>query len=284
MHRPAGRRQGCGRSRICGVTRVGFVVVLFAAIFAGSVFFLLKTRTSDDLGDGATPDAAAVRDLPPRPEASGSRDTSEPPPRAPAPPPSPAPAPERRGAVAGRPGADAPKRSAAAETATLRIISDVPGAQAFVNREFVGATPVTKSGLAPGAYQLNVSAPGYDNYVATIDLTAGERAVNIRFREVRLDAALDVVHKHRFGSCKGRLVATPQGVRYETADTNDTFEAALLNLQTFEVDYLNKNLRIQPRQGKRYDFTDPDGNADRLFVFHRDVERAREQLKKGDTP
>ena len=56
----------------------------------------------------------------------------------------------------------------------------------------------------------------------------------------------------------------------------------LLALETFQVDYLDKNLRIQPRKGKRYDFTDPDGNADRLFVFHRDVERARERLKKGD--
>jgi hypothetical protein len=46
------------------------------------------------------------------------------------------------------------------------------------------------------------------------------------------------------------------------------------------VDYLNKNLRIQPRKGKRYDFTDPDGNADRLFVFHRDVDRVRERIKK----
>ena len=51
----------------------------------------------------------------------------------------------------------------------------------------------------------------------------------------------------------------------------------------FQVDYLSKNLRVQPRKGKRYDFTDPDGNADRLFVFHRDVDRARERLKKGES-
>ena len=52
----------------------------------------------------------------------------------------------------------------------------------------------------------------------------------------------------------------------------------------FEVDYLEKNLRIKPRQGKRYDFTDPQGNADPLFVFHRDVDKARARLKKGDPP
>ena len=28
--------------------------------------------------------------------------------------------------------------------------------------------------------------------------------------------------------------------------------------------------------------TFPDGNADRLFVFHRDVDKARQRLAKGD--
>jgi hypothetical protein len=281
MHRRAAARQGGGRSRISGVNRVGLVVVLLGILFAGSAFFLLATRTPDDPGDGARPNSAAVRELPPRPDTASSRDTSEPPPRAPdAPRP---PAPKRRSA----PAAAAPVAETAApprETATLRIVSDVPDAQVFLNREFVGATPATAKDLPPGTYQLNVSATGYDNHVETIEVTPGERELSVRFREVRLNTSLAVVHKHRFGSCKGTLTATAQGVRYETADKNDAFEAPLLNLETFQVDYLAKNLRIQPRQGKRYDFTDPDGNADRLFVFHRDVERARERLKKGDTP
>ncbi len=92
-----------------------------------------------------------------------------------------------------------------------------------------------------------------------------------------------MIHKHRIGSCKGRLIATPEGLRYETTDKDDAFRAALLDLETFQVDYLQKNLRVQPRKGKRYDFTDPEGNADRLFVFHSDVERARGRLKEGQT-
>jgi hypothetical protein len=82
---------------------------------------------------------------------------------------------------------------------------------------------------------------------------------------VRLDTALDVIHKHRMGSCRGKLVATPSGLRYDTTDKDDVFSAALQDLETFQVDYLNKNLMIQPRRGKRYDFTDFYGNADRLF-------------------
>jgi len=41
---------------------------------------------------------------------------------------------------------------------------------------------------------------------------------------------------------------------------------------------------VAARNSKRYDFTDPDGNADRLFVFHRDVDKARERLRNGYPP
>jgi hypothetical protein len=158
-------------------------------------------------------------------------------------------------------------------------VSDVPGAQVFLNREFVGTAPTTAQDLTPGEYQLNVAAPGYDNHVETLTLAAGEREIVVSFRTVKLDASVDVIHKHRFGSCRGRLVATPAGLRYETTDKDDAFSAGLLELETFQVDYLNKNLRVQVRKGKRYDFTDPQGNADRLFVFHRDVDKVRERLR-----
>jgi hypothetical protein len=73
-------------------------------------------------------------------------------------------------------------------------------------------------------------------------------------------------------------------LRYETTNKDDAFSVSLLDLDVFEVNYLEKNLRVQPRKSKRYDFTDPQGNADRLFVFQRDVEKARERLQKGDPP
>jgi hypothetical protein len=95
---------------------------------------------------------------------------------------------------------------------------------------------------------------------------------------VRLDASLAVVHKHRIGSCEGRLVATADGIRYETADKDDGFNAPLGQMETFQVDYQARNLRIKLRTGRQFNFTDPDGNADRLFVFHRDVEKARQRL------
>ena len=167
---------------------------------------------------------------------------------------------------------------------TLRIDSDVPGAQVFLDRQFVGAAPVVAENVAPGSHQLNVSAQGFDSVATAIDVVPGERQIVVKLREVRLDSSLDVIHKHRFGSCSGRLVATPQGLRYETSNESDGFMTALLDLETFEIDYLDKNLRLKLAKGRQFDFTDPEGDADRLFVFHRDVEKARERLSRGDRP
>jgi hypothetical protein len=164
------------------------------------------------------------------------------------------------------------------ELGTLRIETDVPGAQVFIDRQFIGTAPVTAANVKPGTHQLNVTAEGFDGIAQTIDVEPGPRDLMFRFREVRLDAMLAVVHRHRIGSCEGRLVATTDGIRYETDDKNDGFSAALVEMETFEVDYLDKNLRIKLRKGRQFNFTDPDGNADRLFVFHRDVERARQRL------
>ncbi len=86
-----------------------------------------------------------------------------------------------------------------------------------------------------------------------------------------------------WGRAQGQLVATPQGLRYDTDDKDDRFTAALGDLESFAVDYPDKNLKIKIRKGKQYNFTDPDGNADRLFVFQRDVDKARQRLAKGDS-
>jgi hypothetical protein len=220
-------------------------------------------------------------------------------PRAAVPPPAPAPKPEpakpeparapepRRRAAAPKPEpapAPAPVPAPDPELVTLNVESDVPEAQVFVDRTFVGKTPLTTTEVKAGAHKINVSAPGFEGVARDVTLTPGTNDVSIKLREVRLNASLDVIHKHRIGSCKGRLLATPQGLRYDTTDKDDAFRSALLDLDTFEIDYLDKNLKIKPKGGKQFNFTDPEGKADNLFVFHRDVEKARERLKKGDTP
>jgi len=167
---------------------------------------------------------------------------------------------------------------------TLHVDSDVPGAQVFVDRQFIGAAPVTTTDVKPGTHQINVSAPGYDQYAQSIDVTPGPRDLMIRFKDVKLDAKAEVIHKHGIGSCRGTLIATPQGLRYDTTNKGDAFVVPLANLEVFQVDYLDKNLKVKIKGGKQYNFTDPMGNADKLFVFQRDVDKARQRLLKGDQP
>jgi hypothetical protein len=187
-----------------------------------------------------------------------------------------------KAAAAGDAGAAA--APAAPTLGTLRIDADVPGAQVFLDRKLVGTAPVTAENVSPGNHQVTVSAEGFEGVSQTVDVIPGTQEVTLRLREVRLDATLAVVHKHRLGSCTGQLRATPQGVRYETSNRDDGFAVALADLEILEVDYLQKNLRLKVRGGRQYDFTDPEGNADRLFVFHRDVVKVRDRLARGDTP
>jgi hypothetical protein len=163
------------------------------------------------------------------------------------------------------------------ELARLRVESDIAGATVFVDRRYVGTTPLTVEDFGPGNYELTVSAEGYDIHSEMVELAPGSRDLFVRFKEVTLRESAQVVHKHSFGSCEGRLVATPEGIRYETAH-KDSFVVPFASLERFEVDYEKKNLQVKVRGGRKYNFTEKSGNADALFIFHQKVEAARKRL------
>ena len=163
----------------------------------------------------------------------------------------------------------------APEPSRFRIESDVPGALVFVDRQYLGTTPLETTAVAPGPHHLNVSADGYEMYSETIEVPRGPAAIQVRLADVRLDASVEVVHKHAIGSCRGRLVATLDGVRYRTEHKDHGFSVPLDRIERFDLDYLKKSLRVKPRGGKTYDFTDPRGDADTLLVFHQAVEKVR---------
>ena len=164
----------------------------------------------------------------------------------------------------------------------LRVESDVPGASVFVDRRYLGTTPLETSDVTPGAHQLNVSAEGQEGIVRTIDVAeSGPTEVSVRFREVRLNLSIPVVHKHAMGKCEGRLVATNAGLRYETSNKGDAFTLPFADVAMFEIEYLEKNLKVKKQGGRTWNFTEPSGSADALFVFHRDVTKAREKLRAG---
>jgi len=161
----------------------------------------------------------------------------------------------------------------------LIVESDVPGAAVFVDRKFLGMTPLRTTEVSPGSHQLNASVTGEDGLAQAIEIAeSGDTSVALRFREVRLNASIAVVHKHGAGSCEGRLAATIEGLRYITANKKDAFSLGFGDLETFEIDYLKKELKVKQRAGRTWNFTDKSENADKLFVFHRDVTKAREKL------
>jgi len=244
-----------------GSTRTILILILGIAVVGAIIaFFALRPRE------------APVKPAPPPPAPVVTK--VEPPP-APVEKPKPEPTPEPRR----RAPKPAPKpEPAAPATGTLNIDSDVPGASVFIDRVYLGTTPVTAKDIKPGAHQLNASVQGYEGISEPIEVEAGEKSLTVRFKEVRLDAAIDVIHKHGVGSCRGRLIATPAGIRYETSNKGDAFSVPLTGLDEFTVDYLKKNLRIKLKGGRTYNFADPEDNADRLFVFHRDVDKARQKL------
>ncbi len=206
---------------------------------------------------------------------------------APARPPAPAvPAPATPRPATPRPAAPGPAAPVtttpvAPATATLRIDSDVPGANVFIDRKFVGTAPVTAHDVQPGTRQINVSAPGFEGVAETLDVEPGPRDVVISLKTIRLNESIDVTHKHRIGSCTGRLIARPDGLHYETSHTKDGFRVGLLEIETFDVDFLENNLRVKIAGGRSHDFTDPQGKADALYLFHQAVEKVRTRLKQA---
>jgi len=204
--------------------------------------------------------AERPKGLPPAPRA---RTSPRPTPRAAAP--------EARESHAPRP---APRPEASAPT--LRVDADVTGANVFLDRKFLGTTPVETHDFEPGSHRLNVSAEGYDMYAETIDLTPSTNEVVVRFKEVRLDERVDVVHKHGVGSCRGRLLATTAGLRYEADKRGDSFDLPFDRLEPLEVDYLNRNLRVKQRGGRTWNFT--ADSADALLAFQKAVEKARKRM------
>jgi hypothetical protein len=166
----------------------------------------------------------------------------------------------------------------------LSLESDVPGASVFIDRQFVGNTPLKLDKLEPGSKRLQLTATGFDSVQKTIELNPGPNNVSIRIKEVSLNAKASVVHKHGMGSCEGTLTATLDGLQYSSTNKGDSFTLPYPQVETFAVDYLEKNLRVKQKGGKTWNFTDKNDNADALFVFHRDVEAARKKLAEGYVP
>ena len=227
--------------------------------------------------------AAAYYSMPPVEEMAPVTIAADPPPR-------PAPEPDLEPAPPPPPPVTEPEPAAVVEAAPppaarvepiLRVASDVPGASVFLDRTYLGTTPFETAEVPPGPHRLNVSADGHDGFASDIEIGDEPVVIDVRFLDVRLDALVAVVHKHRFGSCEGVLRGDLDGIHYATTD-DDAFSIPLDEIKRHEIDYLAHTLTLKRRDGRTYNFSDDQDTADALFVFHRDVEQARTRLAGSD--
>jgi PEGA domain len=260
------------------VVIIGGILSLVAVLaIAGALYLRSQPPASQPTAAVATPPPAT-----PAPAPSAPTETKVEPPPAPEPATTTAP----RKAAPKKVIAEPPPALAASSPvrASLTVDTDVPGASVFIDRTFVGNTPLQLERLEPGQRTLNLSADGFTSITHSINLVPGANEVTLRFKEVRLDAQVPVVHKHGMGSCEGTLVASVDGLGYVTSNKNDAFALGFGQIETFAVDYMEKNLRVRQKGGKTWNFTDKAANADALFVFHREVDAARKKLADGYTP
>lgn len=155
---------------------------------------------------------------------------------------------------------------------SIRVETDVPGAMVFLDRNFKGNAPLTIPDLRPGEYRLTVSADGHE--VQNRNVEVAREPVAVRFdlvaAETTLDVQVELVHKHRFGSCSGTLHAGAEGFDYRT-DHRDAFQLPFDRVGAFEFDYVNNNLRLQVSGGRTYNFESPSEDRDAVFLFHEAV-------------
>jgi PEGA domain len=175
-----------------------------------------------------------------------------------------------------------PAPEAPAPLPLLRVVGDIADANVFIDRKYVGKTPFETRDITPGGHQINVSAEGFDGMSRHVEVAAdAPTEVTFKLKAVVLDSAVQVVHKHRLGSCQGRLSADMAGLRYAPTSGDDAFHTPLTGLETLALDYQEKMLRLKLKGGKSFNFTTRAANADPLFAFHRDVEKARKKLAGG---
>jgi len=157
---------------------------------------------------------------------------------------------------------------------SLHVECDVPGASVFIDRRFIGKSPVAVADLSLGTHVLSVSSEGYDIHTETLRLKPGRTNVRVALKAVRLNETLEVIHKHGFGSCRGRLSASPEGVAFASTDPRHSFKVPLADIKEIHAEYLRKNLQIRLSDGRKFNFTTDDDNADALITFEQKVSKA----------
>jgi len=170
--------------------------------------------------------------------------------------------------------------------ATLRVKSNVAGAQVRLDGKSVGSTPLELKDVQPGSHELTVSADGYDTHTETLtlDFASGSQDVTVDLKKpsasAQLRESIGVKHKHRIPtrSCEGVLRATTGGIEYET-DHEDRFSVSFSEIE--KVEFKGKSLNLKIREGKSYSFAERNENSNALGAFHDRIRAAMDQMTQA---
>jgi hypothetical protein len=118
-------------------------------------------------------------------------------------------------------------------TSSLRVKTDVTGAEVLVDGESVGRTPLVLSSLKPGKIKLTLVKPGFEDESREVEVIAGKPAsVFIVMKKIlaplpELPIRFLGVHEHTAGRCYGQLVVYRDHIEYKADKGGDAFHIPL---------------------------------------------------------
>ena len=112
---------------------------------------------------------------------------------------------------------------------SIRVKSDLLGAEVLLDGEEAGRTPLTLRSVPAGGHRLTVRMDGYKDHAQLIQIAARKRSSVFIVMEPletalpRLPVEFEVIHQHRFGRCVGVLTVTAEAVDYRSVHNKDVF-------------------------------------------------------------
>jgi hypothetical protein len=100
---------------------------------------------------------------------------------------------------------------------------------------------------------------------------AGGAATSTTVETTPHTAGVEVVHKHKLGSCHGWLAATASSLRYAPTRAGDGFDVPRAAIEHAEMDARKKALVVKLRGGRAYTFTEPGGGGEHLAALLRSL-------------
>lgn len=122
-------------------------------------------------------------------------------------------------------------------TGSLRVKTDVTGAQVFLDEEAVGQTPLTLTSVAAGKHVLALVKEGYNRHEQEVEVIPSKMAsvfvVMMPYATPlpQLPVKYSAIHKHVSGYCKGVLTVNADGLDYKSDDGSDVFHMPISQMR-----------------------------------------------------